>query len=366
MDKRNSKKHSWFIGIDVSRNELDFAVMKAKTILFHREIPNDIQSIKDFIAELKLQVGFTIGKTIFCMENTGFYSNHLLQVLHRLKANIVVENSMHIKSSLGNIRGKNDKIDAMRIAEYTYTHRENLRFWSPRRPVIDQLAELTALRLRLRGLYVGLTTPVKEQQTFVKKKVFKENVQLCTRSVEAVKLDLSDVEEAILKVINEDEELCRLRDIIVSVDYVGPVTATEMLICTNEFKDIKDPKKFACYAGVAPFPKESGKTKVKSRVSHMANKKMKSLLHMCAVQAMRYSPELRPYYLRKVEQEGKAKMAVMNALRYKLILRIFACVNQNRKFEKTYVNSHIKMLKEIESESSASGKEEKETIIDVL
>jgi len=366
MDKKSSKKYSWFIGIDVSRNELDFAVMKAKTIIFHREIPNQVQSIKDFIMELKSRQGFTVSKTIFCMENTGFYSNHLLQVLLRLKANIVVENAMKIKNSLGNIRGKNDKIDAMRIAEYTYLHQANLRFWSPRRPVIDHLAELTTLRLRLQGLSVGLTTSVQEQRSFVNKSIFKENLQLCKRSMEAVKLDLMDVEEAILKVINEDEQLCRLRDLIVSVDYVGAVTATEMLVCTNEFRDIKDPKKFACYAGVAPFPKESGKMKVRSRVSPLANKKMKCLLHMCALLAMRHCPELRPYFLRKVEQEGKPKMAVLNALRYKLILRIFACVNQNRKFEKVYVNSHIKKLKEIESESSAFDKEEKEIIPDVL
>lgn len=343
MDKKSSKKYSWFIGIDVSRNELDFAVMKAKTIIFHREIPNEVQTIKDFITELKARQGFTVSKTIFCMENTGFYSNHLLQVLQHFKANIVVENAMKIKNSLGNIRGKNDKIDAMRIAEYTYLHQENLRFWSPRRPVIDQLAELTALRLRLQGLSVGLTTSVHEQRSFVNKRIFKENLKLCTRSIEAVKLDLMDIEEAILKVINEDDQLRRLRDIIVSVDYVGAVTATEMLVCTNEFRDIKDPKKFACYAGVAPFPKESGKMKVRSRVSPLANKKMKSLLHMCALLAMRHCPELRPYFLRKVEQEGKPKMAVLNALRYKLILRIFACVNQNREFEKEYTRQSLPM-----------------------
>ena len=366
MDKKSSKKYGWFIGVDVSRNKLDFAVMKAKVVLFHREIPNSLESIKDFIKELKMQQGFTISKAIFCLESTGFYSNHLLQVLHRFKANIVIENAVKIKNSPGNMRGKNDKIDAVRIAAYASLHHENLRFWFPRRPVIDQLAELTTLRLRLRVLYGSLTTPVKEQQAFVKKKVARENAQLCSRSIEAVKLDLLDVDEAILRVINEDEQLCRLRDLIVSVDYVGVVTATEMLICTNEFRDIIDPKKFACYAGVAPFPKESGKARVKSRVSHLANKKMKSLLHLCALQAMRHSPELRPYFLRKVEQEGKPKMAVLNALRYKLILRIFACVNQNRKFEKTYVNSHVKKLKGIESESFASGKEERETITDVL
>jgi hypothetical protein len=34
-----------------------------------------------------------------------------------------------------NIRGKNDKIDAIRIAEYAYKTREELRLWTPKREV---------------------------------------------------------------------------------------------------------------------------------------------------------------------------------------------------------------------------------------
>ena len=35
-------------------------------------------------------------------------------------------------------------------------------------------------------------------------------------------------------------------------------------------------------------------------------------------------------------EEKKNKMHVINAVRNKLILRIFACVKQNRKYEKNY------------------------------
>ena len=83
---------------------------------------------------------------------------------------------------------------------------------------------------------------------------------------------------------------------------------------------------------------ESGTIQRKRKVSQLANRKMKWLLHLCAIQAMRYCPELRVFYLRKTKEEGKAKMAVINAIRYKLILRVFACVNQNRLFQQNYVN----------------------------
>ena len=129
--------------------------------------------------------------------------------------------------------------------------------------------------------------------------------------------------------------------LVTSVTGIGAVTATQIILTTNEFKDINDPKKYACYAGVAPFTRESGVMKGKSRVSHMANKTVKTLLHLAAMTAIQYNEDLKKFYERKTMEEKKNKMSVLNAVRNKLIARIFACVNQNRKYDKTYVNSLI-------------------------
>jgi hypothetical protein len=67
----------------------------------------------------------------------------------------------------------------------------------------------------------------------------------------------------------------------------------------------------------------------------MANKNMKRLLHMAALSSIRIQGDLKDYYTRKVA-EGKNKMSVINAIRNKLILRIFACVKENREYEKIY------------------------------
>ncbi len=48
--------------------------------------------------------------------------------------------------------------------------------------------------------------------------------------------------------------------------------------------------------------------------------------------------ELQDYYQRKVE-EGKNKMSIINAVRNKIIHRIFACVREKRKYEKNYTHS---------------------------
>lgn len=325
-----------FIGIDISKDELDFALRQGRELLFHKEIANRPEAINAFIKELIKLSGFDLKKAIFCMEHTGIYNNHLLVCLHKKKANICLEAATHIKKSLGNIRGKNDKIDAIRIAEYAYKNREELRLWSPKRDVVQQLAHLATTRTRLIKTQKMLKTPLNEYVGFVKNRVAKQNMAVCEKTLNAIESDLKKVDKAIAEIVEADPELKRLFSLITSVCGVGKVVATQMMITTNEFKDIANPKQFACLSGVVPFTDESGKLKGKGRVSHMANKKMKTLLHLAALVAIQHSPELKLYYQRMVNEEKKNKMSVINAVRNKLILRVFACVNQNRKYEKNY------------------------------
>jgi transposase len=326
----------FFIGIDVSKNELDFSVQQGRQLLFHREILNDPQYISGFLKELSRLPGFALGKAVFCMEHTGIYSNHLLACLYKKKALVCLEAASQIRNSLGNIRGKNDKIDSIRIAEYAYKNREELRLWKPKRDAVQQLSLLSATRSRLIKAKKMLKTPLKEHTAFIEKKIAKQDAVLCDKTLKGIEADLSKVEKAISEIIAADAELSRLFGLVTSVSGVGKVTAVQILISTNEFKDIHNPKQYACYAGVAPFTKESGIFKGKGRVSHMANKKVKTLLHLAAIVAIQYNPDLRLFYERKVKVEKKNKMSVINAVRNKLILRIFACVNQNRPYEKNY------------------------------
>jgi len=326
----------FFIGIDVSKNELDFAIQQGKCFLFHREIANEPVAINAFIKELCKLPGFKLNRALFCMEHTGIYNNHLLTCLYKKKAHICLEAASQIRNSLGNIRGKNDKIDAIRIANYAYDKREKLRLWEPKREVVQQLSHLAATRLRLITVKKQLKTPLKEHAAFSLGKVTRQSLQVCSHSLKAIDEDIDRADKAIEQLIKADAELDRLFTLVTSVSGIGKVTALQVIIATNEFKSINNPKQFACYSGIAPFTDDSGKIIKKARVSHMANKKVKTLLHLSAIVAIQYNPDLKLFYKRKVEQEKKNKMSVINAVRNKLILRVFACVNQNRPYEKNY------------------------------
>jgi transposase len=327
--------YHFFIGIDVSKSTLDFTLLTDKEKQFQLQTSNDLTGIRQFWKQLKEQTAFALEQAVFCMEHTGIYNQHLVSFLYSKKAAICLESAVHIKRSAGLQRGKNDQVDAFRIAQYAYKNRETLRLWQPKRQAITQLKEMAALRNRLISAKKQLSVPVKEIGLFDKLSAEK-TLKLCKDTIEALTNDLKKVEAAIDQLVATDEHLKRLFDIVTSVQGIGKITATAMIICTNEFKDINEPSKFACYSGVAPFDHSSGSSiRGKSRVSHQANKQMKTLLHLAAMVAICYNQDMNAFYQRKVAQ-NKNKMSVINAVRNKLIHRVFACVNDNRLYQKNY------------------------------
>ena len=69
-------------------------------------------------------------------------------------------------------------------------------------------------------------------------------------------------------------------------------------------------------------------------MSHFADKKMKSLLHLSVLTAIKHDKELEQYYGRK-KAEGKHSLVVINAIKCKLLARIFSVINRKTPFVKT-------------------------------
>lgn len=326
----------YFIGIDISKTSLDWAIYDGKKVVLQTSTINSVAGIKTALRLLKKLPGWNPNQTVFCMEHTGIYNAHLLDFLHKLHFPIWLESSLQIKKAGGLQRGKTDSIDAQRIAEYAFRFQDQLRLWEPPRAIIQKLSMLSAARQRLIGVYNQLASPLAEQQGFITPALQKQLQKSCQASLKALETDRKSIDKAIDQLIANDEHLAQLFGLITSVPGIGTTTATEVVIATNELKAITDPKKMACHAGVAPFNYESGSS-VRGRpgVSHHARKRLKSLFHLAAMSAIRMKGELQDYYQRKVK-EGKNKMLVLNAVRNKLIHRLYAVVARGDKYDKNY------------------------------
>lgn len=326
---------TFFIGIDVSKKTLDFAVRDCKQSLFHVKVENSLAGLEQFKKQCIAQ-NINLQHSLICCEHTGIYSQNILTLATQEHLSLWLESSLRIKRSLGLQRGKNDKIDAIRISEYAYRYADRAVIWQPERQVIVKLRQLVGLRKRLLNAKSALKVPLYEVADFQDKKLQKEMEKLNTKPIAALEKQIAEVEKKINELIKKDDSLFHLFSLVTSVEGVGPVVFWEMIITTNEFKLFSCPRKFACYSGVVPFKHSSG-TSIRggTRVSHIANKRMKKLLHMAALAVISKQGELATYYHRKVER-GKNKMSVINAIRNKLIHRVFACVRDDRKYEKNY------------------------------
>lgn len=327
----------YFIGIDIAKDTLDWAVYSQQGIEFSTHTDNTTVGIKTALAQFKTLADWNPQQAVFCMEHTGIYNAHLLDVLYQTKFSIWLESSLQIKQAGGMQRGKTDKVDAQRIAQYAYRFRDQIKLWQPPRYIIQQLAFLSATRQRLNQAYNLLAIPVTEQETFISKslqKMLKGNVK---KSLAALKEEQKAIDQQIRQLIEGDTRLKELFALMVSVPGIGPVIATELLVVTNEMQAINDPKKLACHAGVAPFEYRSGSSiRGKTRVSHQARKRLKSLLHMGTMSAIQVKGDLQDYYQRKTA-EGKHTMLVLNAVRNKLIHRVCSVVRRGKKYDKIYM-----------------------------
>jgi transposase len=325
-----------FVGIDVSKDTLDFTLVRAGEKIFYLKTSNSRQGILQFLTQLQHTSATLMSATLFCMEHTGLYNEHLLSTLCEKQAAIWLECAYRIKKSIGLQRGKNDKVDSWRIALYAYEKRDSVRLWIPSRTIIKRLQHFTTLRNQLiKGIKI-FTMSLKENKNFLSASLVKELSAHCKSSLKALREDLKKINEKINHIIKEDDYLKHLFELVTSVDGIGPVTATTILVTTNEFQNFETAQQYACYSGVAPFKAESGTSiKGRARVSNLANKSVKALLHMAALSVIHMKGELKDYYDRKVA-EGKNKMVVLNAVRNKLVLRVFACIKHNRPYEKIY------------------------------
>jgi transposase len=184
-----------------------------------------------------------------------------------------------------------------------------------------------------------LEVPLNESKDYVSEAVRKTVFKSCKSTIATLIKDIERVEESIELLIKSDVKLQHQVNLAKSVPGIGKITALNMIISSGEFEQITEPKKFACYAGVAPFEHTSGSSvRGKSKVSSLANMTIKKLLHMAALSGIQHNEELKFFYNRKLEQ-GKNKMSVINAVRNKLISRVFACVKNNRVYQKDFLNA---------------------------
>jgi transposase len=331
------------LGVDISKEWFDVSMMdKHFKVILEQRIINRPDEILTFISEILDRSDIPSMDAIFMsMEHTGLYIQNLVRSWMGNGGQLAVIPASQISESMAGSAGwvdKSDTLDARRIAEYTFRFMDKLECYKLKSHTLEMLQRLQRQRTRLLNVLSQLEVPMNESYQFDTITIVEQMMQNQAGSIAALKKDLKTIDKLIQEQINLDPYLKRIFKQMKSVVGVGPVTATEIIIATEGFTKFSPErtKMFSRYAGVVPLPHTSGKSiRKKPKTTKRANSHMKKLLTMGALSAIKVPGELQEYYRRKI-LEGKHHMCVLNAIRNKIIMRVFAVVRRDSMYEKEF------------------------------
>lgn len=325
------KKWNVILGVDVSKLTLDICCAARN---LHLKIDNHAKGFGMFKKWCKTN-DIHLKDILVVMEYTGGYEYRFIQFCEALSISYCRIPGLEIKQSMGMIRGKSDQVDSFRIGQYG---EEKIQRLTPSKPLdknILILKQLLSFRKRLVREKAGLESTVKERKHMYPLKKTDTVVRIAQAKIKANKQYISQIEQEIMEVINSNEALLLNYRIVTSIKGIGNINAWMTLAYTENFTSFTDGRKYAVYVGVVPFDHTSGTSiRGRKRVSHLAHKEIKQELNQAAKSAIIHDPEIRAYADRKLK--NKAYPLVLNNVKFKLILRMFALVKRGEKYVENY------------------------------
>lgn len=326
------------VGIDISKEKCNLCYRSGLEIVREEECLNEVKAIKKALKAAFKALGASMEEVLLCAEYTGRYIYPLTVACQELDIFLWMDDPTRIKNSMGLTRGKNDAIDAARIAEYAFRYSDkSVRYHIPDAALVSMknlLADREFLLIDKKRYQSQLT----DQKKYMASGDFKHKNSRWKKVIRSIDEQIAAIDAEIEALIAADPVLTRQKDLLMSIDGIGPRIAINMIAITGGFTRFQNARQFCSFAGLTPYKYDSGTSvRSKAKISKRSNQTMKALLHMSAVNvATRMKEgEYKDYYERKLK-EGKHVMCILNVLRAKLVYRMFSVIKRDTEYTKEY------------------------------
>lgn len=306
-----STEVSRFVGVDVSKDKLDVCVIPGGEL---SDFANNAEGTAKLVALLQ-----QLSPTAVVLEATGGYERAALFAMQDAGLPVALVNPRQVRDfakGIGQL-AKTDRLDAAVLAQFA-----RLVMPAPTEKTSLKHRELQALVVRRRqliGLRVAEENRVQQSQDKFIQKTLKQVVQTIDRQVRAV-------ENRIAKLLENDDQWKAKLDILTSTPGVGPATGTTLLAELPELGKLNR-QQIASLAGVAPFPRDSGKSHGQ-RSTWGGRRSIRCMLYMAALTARRCNPLIRAFAAR-LHAAGKSFKAIQVACIRKLLVILNTMLKNN-------------------------------------
>ena len=312
------------LGIDVSKDTLDASMsscnkVRAKSFA---NSPDGWRHLLDWLISQKIR------RVHACLESTGRYSLGIACKLNEAGHVVSIVNPAQIRdfarTKLG--RNKTDGVDASHIREYCELFKPSP--WAPPSHAHRQLGELQTIRA---GIVAGLTEWKNRKNSGMVDAVAQS---LADATISHFTSQLGAVEKAIAQTIDNDSDLRRKRDLLLSISGVGETLASAVLAELPGPDVLRSSAEAVAYTGLNPRRHQSGTSIDRlTRISKIGNAVLRAALYMPAMSAMRYNPAIVALVTRlKARGRLNPKQIVVAAMR-KLLVLCFGVLKTGKPFD---------------------------------
>ncbi len=318
-----------YIGIDISKNTFDVAVM-VKNSYKHKQFSNNLKGFKPL---LKWVNSFK-GIPLFCMEATGIYGLKLAKYLSQQDKNIIVANPLKTNhfAKMEMSRNKTDKADAMSISRYCKHLDDNGKVEkSLFVPKSEGYESLQYLNTRLEQLD-KLKTQEQNRSGVSLNKVAQRSIKAILSSL---KKQIVIVKKEISTIVKQDDNLKEQVSLLVSINGIGEKTAWSILAYLGDISLFSNASQVSSYVGLNPQIAQSGTSINKTSLSKMGNKYLRKSLYMPAIVATKYNPVLKDLYERIIRKGNPKKLALCAVMR-KLLVIAYGVLKSGKNFDPCY------------------------------
>ena len=331
--------NKFYCGVDVSKKKLDVMLLAQEK--FHYKV---VENSNDGVIFLQEWIKSKLEKDAFvhfCMEATNVYHELLaFSLLENKNFKVSVVNPRIVKAFAKSlVKTKNDKTDAKILAEFC--KERNPRPFSPQSKERRELRDLSRLMDNLVELRIMQKVRL---QTF--------NTEAAARVVKAtlnsIDNTIAETEEEIKYYYNTYPELHKEYELLNSIPSFGKRVSNVLI--SEIYKDeygMYNSKRLTAFFGLEIREMESGSSVwSKPRITKFGNPRVRNMLYMAALVAIRHNTKMSDFYLRLVNK-GKPKKLALIAVARKLLVVACAILNSQKPYEENHISYYNKDLVQI-------------------
>lgn len=312
------KEEKFYVGIDVSKYELDIYILPSNTYATYKNTSLGIQAIKRKLTNYP--------KAKVVLEATGGYEKRLANKLIEAGVEVCIVNPRQIRDfakALGKL-AKTDKIDAQVIALFAEKIQPEARKKTSKNQA--ELAEISTRRNQILDIITMEKNRLDKTHGVIKKSI--------NKIIKALEKELSEIEKLQDKIVKEDEFYSNIFDKLVSVPGIGVKVANSLIAYLPELGTLTS-RQITALAGLAPFNRDSG-TLRGMRTIWGGRASVRCAMYMATLVATKHNATIRMFYQRLCEA-GKPKKVALTACMRKLLICINAMIKNNQPWQECLI-----------------------------